>query len=124
MYGTSTLSISTSVGFTQLLIDECVFYRDDVIIVYVDDGLFLGPSDHKLTTMIEALKMSRLKIEDQGHPSDYIGINIKKHPISIYEFLQLALIDSILGDVCLTNSSKVKPVPMSSSKILHTTAQL
>ncbi len=34
------------VNFKQSLIDNCVFYRDDVIfIVYVDDGIFLGPSD-------------------------------------------------------------------------------
>ena len=46
-----------SVGFMQSLIDECVFYHDNVIfIVYVDDGLFLGPYDRKLTTMIDALK--------------------------------------------------------------------
>ena len=65
-----------AVCFTQLLVDECVFYCNDVIfIVYVDDRLFLGPSECKLTVMIKALKQSGLKIEDQGHPSNYIGVN-------------------------------------------------
>ncbi len=34
------------INFKQSLIDDCVFYRDNVIfIVYVDDGIFLGPLD-------------------------------------------------------------------------------
>ena len=69
--------------------------------------------------MLETLKSLGLKIEGQGHPLDYIGANIKKNPTSTYEFLQLALIDSILDDVGMTNSSTIKAVPMSSSKILH-----
>ncbi|KAL7482452.1 hypothetical protein ACHAW6_008127 [Cyclotella cf. meneghiniana] len=41
-----------SMGFHQSLIDKCVFYCDDIIfIVYVDDGIFLGPDDCKLTKM-------------------------------------------------------------------------
>jgi hypothetical protein len=34
------------IGFTPSLVDDCVFYRGDIIfIVYVDDGIFLGPND-------------------------------------------------------------------------------
>ena len=80
---------------------------------------FLGPSNYKLTAMTEALKQSGLKIEDKCHPSDYIGVNIKKHCDRTYEFAQLALIDSILNDIGLTHLNKVKPIPMSSSKCLH-----
>jgi hypothetical protein len=33
----------TSLGCNSLLIDDCVFFRGDIIlIVYVDDGIFLG----------------------------------------------------------------------------------
>ena len=60
-----------SLGFTQLPIDECIFYYSGIIfIVYVDDRLFLGPSDCMLTAMIEVLKSPGLNIEDQGLPSD------------------------------------------------------
>jgi hypothetical protein len=32
------------INFKQLLIDKCVFYRDNIsFIVYADDGIFLGP---------------------------------------------------------------------------------
>jgi hypothetical protein len=38
-----------SVGFTLLLIDDCVFFRDDIIfMVYVDYGIFLGSDDLQL----------------------------------------------------------------------------
>jgi hypothetical protein len=39
----------TSIGFTTLLIDDCVFFRFDVIfMVYVDNGIFLGSNDSQL----------------------------------------------------------------------------
>ena len=49
--------------------------------------------------MIKALQQSGLKIEDQGHLLDNIGVNIKKHHDGAYEFSQLALIASIIYDV-------------------------
>jgi hypothetical protein len=37
------------INFKLSLIDDCVFYWDDVIfIVYIDDGIFLGPLDQQL----------------------------------------------------------------------------
>jgi len=45
-----------SIGFSQSFVDECVFYREDVIfIVYVDDGIFIGKSDEQLTSTISSL---------------------------------------------------------------------
>jgi hypothetical protein len=39
----------TSIGFTMLLIDDCIFFHSDIIfMVYVDDGIFLGSNDSKL----------------------------------------------------------------------------
>jgi hypothetical protein len=44
------------IGFEQSLIDECVFYRGDVIfIVYVDDGIFVGADDNELTNVIREI---------------------------------------------------------------------
>jgi hypothetical protein len=68
-----------SIGFTMLLIDNCVFFRSDVIfMVYVDDGIFLGNDDAKLQEAIKDIQDLGLNIEDQGHPADYVGVNIKK----------------------------------------------
>ena len=108
-----------SLGFQQSLINECVFYRDDVIfIVYVDDGIFLGPDDHKLTNVIKEIKRTGLDIEDQGHPADYVGVTITKHSNGYFEFTQRALIDSIINDVNIGNAY-TKPVPAKTSMQLH-----
>lgn len=108
-----------SIGFEPSLIDECVFYRDDVIfIVYVDDGIFISGDDNSITKAIHDISESGLGIEDQGHPADYIGVAIKKHPNGHYEFNQRALIDSIIDDVNI-GDAYTKPVPAKSSAILH-----
>ncbi len=66
------------INFKQSLIDDCIFYRDDIIfIVYVDDGIFLGSSDKQLRVIINKLWNLKLSIEDQGRPADYVGVNIK-----------------------------------------------
>ncbi len=37
-----------SIGFTASLIDDCVFFRNDIIfMVYVDNGIFLVDNDLK-----------------------------------------------------------------------------
>jgi hypothetical protein len=107
------------VNFKQSLIDNCIFYQDNVIfIVYVDNGIFLGPSDQQLRDIINKLRNHNLSIEDQGHPADYVGVSIKKLKNGVIELTQRALIDSIISDVAL-DDSKVKAVPAKVSKILH-----
>jgi hypothetical protein len=53
------------INFKQSLIEDCVFYRENVIfIVYVDGGIFLGPSDQQLRDIIHELRNLKLSIED------------------------------------------------------------
>ena len=41
------------IEFVQSLVDECIFYQDEVIfIVYINDGMFFGNSDNTLTNII------------------------------------------------------------------------
>jgi hypothetical protein len=109
----------TSINFRQSLIDDCVFYRGDIIfMVYVDDGIFIGSDDSQLKGVIKELQDLNLKIEDQGHPADYVGVNIRKLKNGSYEFTQRALIDSIIKDVGLIDS-KTKPVPAKVALQLH-----
>ncbi len=101
------------------LIDNCIVCQDDVIfIVYVDDGIFLGPSDQQLRDIINKLRNLKLSIENQGRPADYVGGSIKKLMNGIIKLTQQALIDSIISDVVL-NDSKIKAVPAKVSKMLH-----
>jgi hypothetical protein len=68
-----------SIRFTPSLIDDCVVFCDDIIfMVYVDNGIFLSNNYSKLQDAIKEIQDSGLNIEDQGHPADYVGVNIKK----------------------------------------------
>ncbi len=59
------------IEFKQSMIDDCVFYRGDVIfIVYVDSSILIGSSDERLTNIITELQNLDLDIEDQGHPAN------------------------------------------------------
>jgi hypothetical protein len=108
-----------SIGFTPSLTDNCVFFRDDIIfMVYVDDGIFLSNNDLKLQDAIKKIQDLGQNIEDQGHPADYVGVNIKKLRDGSYEFIQRALIDTIINGVGLKDA-KVKPVPAKLSLKLH-----
>jgi hypothetical protein len=109
----------TSIGFTTSLIDDCVFFCGDIIfMVYVDIGIFLGSNDSQRQEVIKEIQNLSLNIEDQGHPADYVGVNIKKVKDGSFEFTQQALIDSIINDVGLKDA-KVKPVPAKVSLHLH-----
>ncbi len=55
-------------------------------------------------------------IDNQGHPVDYVSVNIKKLPDGYYMFLQLTMIEAILMDLGMWVSRKVNHVPMPSSK--------
>jgi hypothetical protein len=85
---------------------------------YVDDGIFLGNNDAQLQQAIKEIQDLGLNIEDQGHPSDYVGVSIKKLHNGSYEFTQRALINAIINDVGI-NDSRTKPVPAKVSLRLH-----
>ena len=109
----------TSLGYTSSLIDDCVFFRGDIIfMVYVDDGIFLGNEDAQLKQAIQEIQNVGLNIEDQGHPADYVGVSINKLRDGSYEFTQPALIDAIINDVGISDS-RTKPVPAKVSLRLH-----
>jgi hypothetical protein len=92
----------TSIGFTTSLIDDCVFFRCDVIfMVYMDNSILVGSNNLQLQEVIKEIQNLGLNIEDQGHPVDYVGVNIKKLKDGSYEFTQQALIDSIINDIGL-----------------------
>ena len=57
-----------SIGFTPSLIDDCVFFRDDIFfMVYVDDGVFLGNDDSKLQDAIKKIQDLGLNNESRNY---------------------------------------------------------
>jgi hypothetical protein len=73
---------------------------------YVDDGIFLGSDDLQLQEVIKEIYNLGLNNEDQCHPADYVGIDIKKLKDGSYELTQQALIDSIINDVRMQRSNQ------------------
>ena len=97
--------------------DECVFVWGKVIFVaYIDDGFFLSPHPHLIDEAIRDLISVGLKIEDQGFPADYVGVNIKRNNGGIILLLQPALIQSILKEVGLGLRTTLKTSTCAVSK--------
>jgi hypothetical protein len=67
---------------------------------------------------IQEIQDIDLKIKDQGHPANNVGVNIKKMCDGSYKFTQHVLINAMIADVNLTDT-KVKPVPAKVSLQLH-----
>ncbi|KAL7475903.1 hypothetical protein ACHAW6_001799, partial [Cyclotella cf. meneghiniana] len=63
-------------------------------------------------------RIGGLGIEDEGHPTDYIGVNICQLRDGNYELTQIALIDAIINDVGIGNAYS-KPVPGKVTDPLH-----
>jgi hypothetical protein len=79
----------TSLGYTSSLINDCVFFCDDIIfMVYMEDGIFLGNDNTQIQQAIKEIQDLGLNIEDQGHPADYVGVSIKKLQNGSYKFTQ------------------------------------
>ena len=107
-------------GFVQSKIYYCVFYRNsNIFIVYVDNWIFIGDTNEQLLEIISQLQGLGLDIEDQGHPADYVGVNIKRLKGGGIEFNQWGLIDFIISNVGLKGTT-TKPVPVKSHTILLT----
>ncbi|KAL7465899.1 hypothetical protein ACHAXS_006202, partial [Conticribra weissflogii] len=80
----------------QSCIDGCIFYKGNIIfIVHVDDGIFLGATGEQQIGEKGFLQCVNLDMEDQVHPSDYIGTNIQHHKNCSYKFTQQVLINAI-----------------------------
>ena len=99
--------------------DECVWYKEEVaFLCYMDDGIWISMKDSDIDAEIRLLQSKGLKIEDKGHPNDYVGVNIAKPNDGQYVFTQPFLIDAIINDVRIGTKQK-KLVPMSAQKLLH-----
>jgi hypothetical protein len=44
--------------------------------VYLGEGIFLGSNDSQCQDIIQEIQEFGLNIEDQGHPANYVGVNI------------------------------------------------
>ena len=57
-----------------------------MFLLYVDEGILVSLDGKSIENPIKGLMGSNLNLEDQGHPVDYVGVNIKKQGGGSYDF--------------------------------------
>ena len=109
------------IGFQQSIIDECVFYKEDMIyVLYTDDSILAGPSEKRIARTIKQMQDGGLELTVEGDLEDFLGVNIDRNRATgEIHMTQPHLIESILQDLRLKKGeSKCKDTPMKSSTIL------
>ena len=113
-----------NMGFEQSAIDECVWYRGDIIFTfYIDDGIIWCPRKEGIDEFMKDIRDEtktgrKFDIEDRGDVSDYLGINIDQLKDGRVHLSQPQLINQVIKDVNVINN-KPRPTPAVSTKILH-----
>ena len=109
------------VGFTQSKVDECVFYKGNVIyVLYTDDSILAGPDQAEIDKIIQQIKQAKLDITVEGDIQDFLGVNITRREDGTIEFTQPHLVDKVLEAMGLTDTRLLtKDTPAASSRILH-----
>ena len=107
------------VGFVQSEVDECVFYRGNVMyVLYTDDSLLAGPDQKEVEKAIEDIRAAKLDITIEGDIQDFLGVNITRREDGTVHLTQPHLIDQILEDLHMEENVTTKTLPAPSSKIL------
>ena len=107
-------------GFRQSRIDECLFYKGNVMYaLYTDDSILTGPDKGEIDKIIEQMRKIGLNITDEGNLEDFLGVNINRQEDGTVHLTQPHLIDQILNDLRLDEEKvKIKETPAAVSKIL------
>jgi hypothetical protein len=113
--------LTKEVGFSQSKVDECVFYRGNVMyVLYTDDSILAGPTKEEVDRAIEDIRKANLDITVEGDIKDFLGVNIHKEADGSLVFSQPHLVDKILTATRLDGDSVLaKDTPAASSRILH-----
>ena len=108
------------VGFEQSQVDECLFYKGNVIYaLYTDDSIIAGPSEKEVADVVESIKKAGLDVTVEGTLEDFLGVNIDRKDDGTIHLTQPHLIDKILMDLKMNGKDlKVKSTPAASSRIL------
>ena len=65
-------------GFTKSKVDDCIFYKGNVVyVLYTDDSILFGPTQKEIDSCIEDTQAAGLKITIEGDIKDFLGVNIK-----------------------------------------------
>ena len=99
-------------GFIQSKFDECVFYyKSTLYILYCDDSILTGPNKDEIEEAFVKLKEQQLQVTDEGDVGDFLGVRIDKEEDGSIHLRQPHLIDSILKDLKMTDTTATKETP-------------
>jgi len=106
------------VGFKRSEVDECVFYRGNVMyVLYTDDSILAGPDLSEVERAIKDID-ERLNITVEGDIQDFLGVHIERKKDGTVHLTQPHLIDQILSDLNIQENTKEKTIPAACSKLL------
>ena len=105
-------------GFVQSKIDECMFYKNNtILLVYVDDAILTGPDKLEIEQIYDEMD-TIFDISYEGDISDYLGVHITRTDQGKLELTQRKLIDTILKDMNILAETKTRKVPAKTSVLL------
>ena len=100
-------------GFTQCQTDQCVFLKDDVIIlIYVDDCCIISKNEKVITDTLNQLR-KRYTITDEGEMEEYLGIKLEHmgNKIRMSQPLLINRIVEVIPGMSKANPSKIPAAP-------------
>lgn len=101
-----------NMGFHKSSIDSCLFLRDSLVFAfYVDDGIIIGSNDQLIVAFIAELRECRFDLGVEDDYAGYLGVDILSQPDGTILMRQTGLIERILTDFGLSDSTSTKQTP-------------
>ena len=112
-------------GFTQSILDPCLFMKDQMMcVVYVDDTIIAGPDPKAIEDLITSLGVAKeeqrhtFELRDEGEVGDFLGIRIEKGKNNSFVLSQSGLINKVINEASMQDCNS-SPTPASTTP-LHT----
>ena len=100
----------------QSKVDNCVFYKGNVIyLLYTDDSILFAPTQKEVDKCIADIQETGLNITVEGNVKDFLGVNIERRPDGTVKFSQPHLINKILKALQIDATTTPKDMPAASS---------
>ena len=107
-------------GFTQSMLDPCLFMKRDMIcLIYVDDTIITGPDTKAIEDLITSLgvtsdeQIHTFELRDEGEVGAFLGIQIERNKNDTFYLTQTGLIKKVLATAGMENSKATVKTPAS-----------
>ena len=105
-------ALVSDMGFTRSVIDSYLYFRDQIVFAfYVDDGIIVGHDDVSINAFIGELRVCEFDLGVEDDYAGYLGVDIIVQEDGSILMLQTGLIERVLVDFGLTDSTSSKITP-------------